>query len=808
MGYLVSQQETQVYSGKAEGLRSRVAALLKDRTLDRSQEIPKASATTFSTQSSVKPARYRLTNGKGASTGYLGSRVPKADRRQTATGRRRSTSVGERTPPPVLRKRLDRPGRPLIPSLLQKENMDSSNTGMRIAQRMLPSRPQTAYARRPSMNSTLNSTSFSVTSRAKTLRNRIEDITMRNDSAMTGGSILPHLDENSRLGLDSALDALRRTPSSRMIRPVEGRLGSPIIPRCGSPFEHEGELNHMSRSLRELAGTPSPSSRSFDEQISRRKEEARLELQQKQRQLLNTLHVGKELDEGQVLCLDSMEIMRSSVSTLAELIRIKEAEVARTKSLYEEERQVVIEQERQAKEQERKLQQIAHLKRLEEEEAEVLRQIEAAQMDAKALSEKIKNQSIVIEKLTAQKSKTPSPVTPSRTVESAVQVFSIGTPLPGNQSEDLADSPWCVRETSGSEAFNLENSPSEMLEAIMETEKPLVIDVPCALLEGGTPTDLSSSEDSLSDAPVKPIDTSMTEKDCVRSPQLEDQKTEHSSNEDEKQSPSPASEGKQTVAPNFDAITDSLLDSLLTEIIGEMNVSVNRSVSTVATPTEREWKIPTRVDSFDLPEKQPQPIVEEDPTKMNSERVMGLVKTALRDHMPHLGLTDEISDEDGNRIREIDFSSYLRSELDEDMSLCVGDAFIELLDDPPPNVAADSSWGFRRNPARNPLAAFLPQRHSLASLFKELEKLIADHNKDYDDPMERIQAVYRENMKKFCIKFNREMFSEANAEEDEAIKNEIIDEVTSYIEEALFNSVFADFEFSNMQPGRTLVESS
>ena len=170
---------------------------------------------------------------------------------------------------------------------------------------------------------------------------------------------------------------------------------------------------HRSRSLRDLASgvhdqsiLSSPSSSPADS-VRRRKEEARVELDRKQKEILELCALdsprgvlaGKTRDEAQVLVLQSMEIGRSSVSSLTEVIKAKESELEARKFEYSDRRRGLIEKRKELLEQEMKLKQLEYLKRLEEEEQMLAQKTESTLKLSESINEKIKNKSLLIELL-------------------------------------------------------------------------------------------------------------------------------------------------------------------------------------------------------------------------------------------------------------------------------------------------------------------------------------------------------------------------------------------------------------------------
>jgi len=992
-GYLPSDDHSM---GSRERFRSRMADQLRlEKELPTStQRISGRThqVTTFTPSSgSVSEARVRRPSSEYA------SRFSAADPNTLTSGsRRRSLSGGERTPPPILRRRLDRqerPGRPLVPAAREKAKPDPVEENRRVATRMLPSRPQTALARtRLGLSSTLNSSTMNVTSRAKSLRSRIDDISMRNETSSFGGSILPFLDEHSLLGLEQALGALRRSPSLPAIRPTEARLGSPIFKSRRPSSASEIGLNHLSRSIRELQGSPSPSGE-FSPALFQRKEQARQEVERKQRE---TQKKFKGADEGAVTALESVVIARSSVSTLTELIKAKEADLERRSNQFSEDERLLADKQREALELEFKLKQLAYLKQLEEEEEEMIRKMEAANSEKEALTERIRNQSVLIEQLVGV-SATPSPPAPSRTVE----IFSIGTPLnerpdspldrssplcplaeipehqstplfeigsdielndlpgwssplrpelsgiteveepefdslPGYRSirpkfdkadvlpeQGVVDREEAIHRACGSETSVTAKSPgivsSPVKEQAVSFEFQVVGQSPLSVFQESPLPKLVDFKKSPQRSPDRIVESSFSfrnvgkgpvcglpdirEFEAISPPNMESPAVAHNFTPEEgeipihesepqivqeliQQSPGEEAEfwrdsvspilvepevedvhrevrmeapermgtvisladelnigiddneevvdeivsienqrdeeevvvvpveGIQAVSPvveavcelvgeehvvpataEVDRITDSLIDDLLAEVLSEVSTAASPA------PVAKQWKLPTRVDSFDLPVAG---VVE--PAGGNNIDVQAVISEITGFVLNDLGFLDasavgsELTTQQMNKIRIMDLFPLVRKHVHSDaIAQCIADSFVWLIDSLPPAAAADRAWTIRCPGARNPLSAFLPKSHSLQSLCSELSSLIVDHNREFPDPMEKVDIVCRDFIKKFCLDDARFFCIGTRDEEEEnaQLEMEIMAEVTGFIEEALLSSVLCDFEFSN-----------
>lgn len=283
---------------------------------------------------------------------------------------------------------------------------------------------------------------MNTTVHARTLRSRLADLSqsMRNDTTI--GSI-PAKD-HSRIEMEHVLEVLRNKSAIYAQRPTEARLGDPLIPSIlegsfddsslshvalrepespvmgaalrGARGFHGQPLNHMSRSIREISGSPSPSSsvHSQDDALFHRKERARVELQLKQKEILE-LHAldsprryMADQRESAMLTLQSMEIARSSVSSLTEMIKMKEQEIADKKSQYTDQRRTLVDQRRALLEQEMQLKQLEYLQQLEEEESALAQKSETTKKLSDSLSNKIRSHSALIERL---QSNSTSPVT-------------------------------------------------------------------------------------------------------------------------------------------------------------------------------------------------------------------------------------------------------------------------------------------------------------------------------------------------------------------------------------------------------------
>jgi hypothetical protein len=156
----------------------------------------------------------------------------------------------------------------------------------------------------------------------------------------------------------------------------------------------------------------SPSFLHEDQQvIARRKQRAQMDIELKQKELLEISSVDgggqspmsyKNVNEHAVLSLESLNVAGSSVSSLAELIRMKEEEIRAKKSAHAARMNELAEKQRIAAETEMKIQQlkaIEYLRQLEEEEMMVQMEIENVEKVNAELVTKISHQTVVLERL-------------------------------------------------------------------------------------------------------------------------------------------------------------------------------------------------------------------------------------------------------------------------------------------------------------------------------------------------------------------------------------------------------------------------
>lgn len=423
-------------SQKHELLRSRVESQLRAQLLDRKRRHARSGDSVSSSrcespsepslsQSSVASRAHSYSyietsrNGKSLNAPGRHDRLRQLEAAYAPGARRRSASAESKTPPPVLRRRLDRPGRPLVPAARSKDGSLSPSNVRMITRRLLPSRPGTASRRDPlsnlsnfSLNTTVNGKSSS------SLRSRLENLSKT-------------LFVEDKSANDYAVSGYGRAN-----RPNEARFGEPLISGGGAMsanLEVE-EAPPPGKSVRELCFSPSP------REMQGRKEQARAELEQKQEEFALDSPRGM-VEEGPVLVLQSLEIARSSVSSLSELIRAKEREIEARKAEYSDKRKSLLEKRREALEQEMKIKQLEYLRQLEEEELDLVKKAESAQKLSESLTEKIINQSREIERLQSVDSSWASCSTPERTTRMLPEMFSIASPQLGEVSPVSVSSP-------------------------------------------------------------------------------------------------------------------------------------------------------------------------------------------------------------------------------------------------------------------------------------------------------------------------------------------------------------------------------
>lgn len=205
-------------------------------------------------------------------------------------------------------------------------------------------------------------------------------------------------------------------------------LQDPESPVFRSRHEHtvHTPLNHLSRSLRDLSmGEKMDVTASFDKEMERRKESVRNELEAKQKELLEVMASPRNKpDEDQVVVLQSLEIVGSSVNSLAELIKKKEVEIEAQKFKYSDQRRTLIERRRELLEQEMKIKQLEYLRSLEEENKSLAKKTESVMSVSESLEEKIRSQSQIIHDLQKSAIEPESPPKPAPQTE----VYEIATP--------------------------------------------------------------------------------------------------------------------------------------------------------------------------------------------------------------------------------------------------------------------------------------------------------------------------------------------------------------------------------------------
>jgi hypothetical protein len=123
---------------------------------------------------------------------------------------------------------------------------------------------------------------------------------------------------------------------------------------------------------------------------------------------------------------------------------------------------------------------------------------------------------------------------------------------------------------------------------------------------------------------------------------------------------------------------------------------------------------------------------------------------------------------------------------------------------------AERDWQIKFPGSKNPMAPFLSQRHCLGSLMKELRKLIESYNRGYDSVSGGQQSQKIEDLlcKEYVKKMKcDEIFFQCNNSElwtqfegmsgYTRAESQIIDEVSSFVLQAVFTSIASDFNTSS-----------
>ena len=808
-------------SHKHEILRARVESQLRAQLLERKRAHSK-SADSASTSRSGSPADRSVSQSSGTSRAYtfaynessrggrtavqLPAREDRMRQLEAAYGppaRRRSVSAESKTPPPVLRRRLDRPGRPLVPAARMKDASMSPSNVRKITSRLLPSRPSIASRREPLSNVSnysLNSTFKS----SHSLRSRLADLSR----TMYGEEKSPPPAQPFRHRKEYPREEFTK-PTRSAMRPSEARVGEPLISgpvdmSCSS-LESEGGF-----SLHRL--TPSP-------EMHRRREQVRVDLEQKQRDLLEEFAMDSSprgmMGEGQVLVLESLDIGRSSVSSLTELIKSKEKEIEVRKSDYTDKRKGLLEKRREALEQEMKIKQLEYLRQLEEEERAIARKAESAKLLSESLTEKILNQSREIERLLATKpveishcaepdreddeedvmyssgAITPEPKMP--------EMFCIASPSPpaeNNCSLGLLASP--VEKVSDDiSLMPFEDQSESILPVLPFVDEPILplVDATSSMqkiveCEGnGILSSLAESVDEMdnNDSMISRQEGKVNYDPMISRPVDE--------TETGKIDPMMSREEEEVICVET-LVTDFVLSSLIETSLSEIFQS---SFSNNAGPEPANQGIKrNRVDAFDnVPVESPS---DDSSAVAFPETIVSIFCSALVENL-NLNPSAELSVAQLETLRRFDYVSLLFSLDNKCLAHLISDAFVDLLSSLPPAAAADRAWAARHAPgSKSPLSQFLPQSHTLDHLLGQLKKLLHEHCQNTQD--NAVDKVCGEFIDKFGLdevafqyNTNPGRDSEPSAE---AIELEIISEVNDFILEAVVTSVAGDFSAEHL----------
>ena len=804
-------------SHKHEILRARVESQLRAQLLERKRAHSK-SADSASTSRSGSPADRSVSQSSGTSRAYTfaynessrGARtavqLPAREERMRQleaaygpTARKRSVSVESKTPPPVLRRRLDRPGRPLVPAARMKDASMSPSNVRKITSRLLPSRPSIASRREPLSNVSnysLNSTFKS----SHSLRSRLADLSR----TMYGEEKSPPPAQAFRHRREYPRDEGMK-PTRSAMRPSEARVGEPLISgpvdMCCSSLESEDAVSNGGFSLHRLS--PSP-------EMHRRREQVRVDLEQKQRDLLEEFAMDSPrgmMGEGQVLVLESLDIGRSSVSSLTELIKSKEKEIEVRKSDYTDKRKGLLEKRREALEQEMKIKQLEYLRQLEEEERAIARKAESAKLLSESLTEKISNQSREIERLLATKPVEVSHCAePDREDDEEDVMYSSGaiTPEPKMPEMFCIASPSPPAETNcslGLLASPVEKVSDDISLMPFEDQSESILPVlPFVDATGSMQKIVECEENAILSSLAESVDET-----CNNDPMISRQEGKVNygpmssrpvdETETGKIDPMMSRQEEEVICVET-LVTDYVLSSLIETSLSEI---FQPSFSKNADPEPATQGVKrNRVDAFDnVPVESPS---DDSSAIAFPETIVSLFCSALVENL-NLNPSAELSVAQLETLRRFDYVSLLFSIDNKCLAHLISDAFVDLLSSLPPAAAADRAWAARHAPgSKSPLSQFLPQSHTLDHLLGQLKKLLHEHCQNTQD--NAVDKVCGEFIDKFgldevAFQYNTNPGRDAGPSA-EAIELEIISEVNDFIIEAVVTSVAGDFSAQHL----------
>jgi hypothetical protein len=637
----------------------------------------------------------------------------------------------EGSPPPVLRHRLNAStlGRSLLPSRVRR----SPNI---------------------SLNSTLGHTTDRSSIRDRLARTRIGTTTPENESVSPRpghqevSSIVSRLRREIR-----ERSELRSTPGMTSIRDDACSADLSVISVDPPHPLMSPPLNHLSSSIRRpIDRSPSPP---LDlETITTRRSLARVALDQHQREVSEICSPKAFETDHMVMSLESLDEGRSSISSLTELIRAKESELAARKAQYGDQRKQLLEKEMRVK-------QIEYLRRLEEEEKLVEWKIEsvgkrAAEIDSiLATEESMERKTPEIFSIASPQKKIPgtTPPPPIRSTISIQSLVSLGDSDPeiaspvANMIEDREDSP--VSDHRSGTRDELPRSSEEFQSQVM-------IDAPVEAVMFEPESFVESPRDQFdySSELISPKEDSI--------PILEAASTQDTE-------PPQDEEAIGSTTPLVETVTSELISELIDSVLAESCPPVKRPR-------------PTRTDSFDVCVL-PSPA----PPLFDVDTVISLIANRLTTVVP---MTDELSDRQLARVRTVPVSDILNS-FGIPLAECISDCFLSVVDSLPPAQAAARAWKIRFPKSPYLGAKNLPTRHTLSSILGNLRALLGE-SITVLSPEEQVDAL--------CVDFVKRFKSDEVFFQNNTGGAMVIDRIDEFIIDAVLSSVVADFDMHIRQP--------
>jgi hypothetical protein len=644
----------------------------------------------------------------------------------------------EGSPPPVLRHRLNAStlGRSLLPSRVRR----SPNT---------------------SLNSTLGHTTDRSSIRDRLARTRIGTTTPENESVSPRprhpevSSIVSRLRREIR-----ERSELRSTPGMTSIMDDACSADLSVISVDAPHPLMSPPLNHLSSSIRRpIDRSPSPP---LDlETITTRRSLARVALDQHQREVSEICSPKAFETDHMVMSLESLDEARSSISSLTELIRAKESELAARKAQYGDQRKQLLEKEMRVK-------QIEYLRKLEEEEKLIEWKIEsvgkrAAEIDSiLATEESMERKTPEIFSIASPQKKIPvtTPPPPIRSTISIQSLVSLGDSDPeiaspvANMVEDRVASPVSDHLSGTQNDFapleEMESSSSE------ESQSQVMIDAPveAVMFEHESVVESPRDQFDYSSELISPKEDSI--------PILEAASTQDTE-------PPQDEEAIDSTTPLVETVTSELISELIDSVLAESCPPVKRPR-------------PTRTDSFDVCVL-PSPA----PPLFDVDTVISLIANRLTTVVP---MTDELSDRQLARVRTVPVSDILNS-FGIPLAECISDCFLSVVDSLPPAQAAARAWKIRFPKSPYLGAKNLPTRHTLSSILGNLRALLGE-SITVLSPEEQVDAL--------CVDFVKRFKSDEVFFQNNTGGAMVIDRIDEFIIDAVLSSVVADFDMHIRQP--------